>query len=220
MTSTRRQDRGGFLLAVALAALAGWVDAVGFVRWHGLFVSFMSGNSTTLGASASGDWSAAVAPARAIATFLVGVVAGEMLDDPEGRWGRALVLGTEAALLWIGFWASAAGQSEVWTASCLGFAMGLQNAPARHAGRVSVGITYVTGTIVHVGRSLAKALQGRADWLDGAPYLGLWIGFLTGAALGAAIARVSEDWALALAAGLVTVLAAGSVLVSRAAASW
>ena len=37
------------LIAAALAALAGYVDAVGFIASGGLFVSFMSGNSTRLG---------------------------------------------------------------------------------------------------------------------------------------------------------------------------
>jgi len=36
------------VVAVALAALAGYVDVIGFLKIGGLFVSFMSGNSTRL----------------------------------------------------------------------------------------------------------------------------------------------------------------------------
>ena len=48
---------GGLALAFPLIALAGWVDALGVVQWHGLYASFMSGNSTALGAAPTvGDW--------------------------------------------------------------------------------------------------------------------------------------------------------------------
>jgi len=47
-------------LACALSALAGYVDAIGFLHLGGLFVSFMSGNSTRLGVSlADGQWETA-----------------------------------------------------------------------------------------------------------------------------------------------------------------
>ena len=44
-------------LACALSALAGYVDGIGYLHLGGLFVSFMSGNSTRLGVSlAAGEW--------------------------------------------------------------------------------------------------------------------------------------------------------------------
>ena len=42
MLDTRRN----ISLACALSALAGYVDAIGFLHLGGLYVSFMSGNST------------------------------------------------------------------------------------------------------------------------------------------------------------------------------
>jgi uncharacterized membrane protein YoaK (UPF0700 family) len=38
-------------LACALSALAGYVDGIGYLHLGGLFVSFMSGNSTRMGVS-------------------------------------------------------------------------------------------------------------------------------------------------------------------------
>ena len=40
-----------------MTAIAGWVDAQGFLALQGIFVSFMSGNTTLLGiALAPGNW--------------------------------------------------------------------------------------------------------------------------------------------------------------------
>ena len=44
-------SRANIALACALSALAGYVDAIGFLHLGGLFVSFMSGNSTRMGVS-------------------------------------------------------------------------------------------------------------------------------------------------------------------------
>ena len=40
------ESRRNLLLACALSALAGYVDSIGYLHLGGLFVSFMSGNST------------------------------------------------------------------------------------------------------------------------------------------------------------------------------
>jgi len=52
----RRYDRPLIAAAVALAALAGFVDALGFLGLGGFFVSFMSGNTTRFGVAVGSDW--------------------------------------------------------------------------------------------------------------------------------------------------------------------
>ena len=55
-------SRRNIALACALSALAGYVDGIGFLHLGGLFVSFMSGNSTRMGVSlAEGHWLGAIA---------------------------------------------------------------------------------------------------------------------------------------------------------------
>jgi uncharacterized membrane protein YoaK (UPF0700 family) len=43
-------EETGLALVVCLTLIGGYVDATAFVRFGGLFVSFMSGNSTRLAA--------------------------------------------------------------------------------------------------------------------------------------------------------------------------
>ncbi|HBV13129.1 MAG TPA: DUF1275 domain-containing protein, partial [Brevundimonas sp.] len=64
-------------LALLLAALAGYVDSLGFLHLGGVFVSFMSGNSTRLAVSlAEGRWQAAGAVAGVLALFVLGAMLG------------------------------------------------------------------------------------------------------------------------------------------------
>ena len=73
MVPTMLDSRRNVVLACALSALAGYVDGIGFLHLGGLFVSFMSGNSTRLGVSlAQGDWSNAAAALGLIALFVTG----------------------------------------------------------------------------------------------------------------------------------------------------
>src|SRR3546814_18893769 len=74
-----RFDRSQQALAAGVSALAGFIDAIGFVESGGFFVSFMTGNSTRLAVGAA-EWTEAGLIAGAIhALFLAGVVAGSLI---------------------------------------------------------------------------------------------------------------------------------------------
>ena len=62
--------------------------------------------------------------------------------------------------------------------------MGTENTTVERDGEVSIGLTYMTGTLVKLGQRIAGALMGgpRLAWL---PYALLWLGLVTGAVTGA-----------------------------------
>src|SRR6266566_240509 len=73
-------SRRNITLACALSALAGYVDGIGFLHLGGLFVSFMSGNSTRMGVSlAEGHWLGAIEALGLVALFVVGAAAGSLI---------------------------------------------------------------------------------------------------------------------------------------------
>ena len=81
--------------------------------------------------------------------------------------------------------------------------MGVQNAAVHKAEGISVALTYVTGTLVHVGRGIAKALRGEAPWHAVLPFVGLVGGpGRPAASSGAMIAARSLALALLVAAGV------------------
>jgi len=172
------------MLAATLSALAGYVDAVGFMTLGGFFVSFMSGNSTRLGVGLSlGEWEQAGIAFGLIVLFVVGVVTGATAARRFGEERRSVVLAVEAVLLLIGAGLCTLGWRELGMAAVV-MAMGVENAVFQRQGDVGVGLTYMTGTLVRMGQRIATALHGGARW-DWVPFLMLWTGLAVGGAIGA-----------------------------------
>ena len=204
-----------FALAICLAALAGFVDATGFITFHGLFVSFMSGNSTEGAVDAVAGGAHLLGIVRAIGVFVGGVTLGELVGSTSKRWGQPLVLLLEALCLWSAVGVDRLGGGEL-VAALLGFAMGVQNASMHKADGSNVALTYVTGTLVHVGQKLAGALRGIQPWSDIVPFAGLWLGLVCGGVAGAVVTRYDGWVALVVAATAGSALTAWTAIVAAA----
>jgi uncharacterized membrane protein YoaK (UPF0700 family) len=195
-------------LAVALTAVAGWVDAIGFLRLGHYFVSFMSGDSTQLAVSSlSRKWQDAAGAGSIVALFVAGVIAGRLLAKSAGEWGRPVVLLIEALLLVL---AATAGSSSAAVTVPIVLAMGVQNAAIDKERAATMGLSYVTGTLVHLGDRLADALHTgdpatRWGWL---PHLAHWLGLVGGAACGALTYNLLERKALLCPAVIAAIIAA------------
>jgi uncharacterized membrane protein YoaK (UPF0700 family) len=184
MVLTMLDSRRNVALACALSALAGYVDGIGFLHLGGLFVSFMSGNSTRMGVSlAQGDWSNAAAALGLVALFVVGAAAGSLIVFGRGANRQPWVLLVEASLLAVAALCYTVGLSNAAVAAMV-LAMGLENAVFQIEGGAGLGLTYVTGALVKVGQHLAAALTGGARWAW-LPNLLLWAALVAGSVCGA-----------------------------------
>ena len=182
--TTMLDSRRNVSLACALSALAGYVDGIGFLHLGGLFVSFMSGNSTRMGVSlAEGHWIAAAEALGLIALFVIGAAAGSLIVLGRGINRQPWVLLAEALLLVASALCYASGLSNAAVAAIV-LAMGLENAVFQIDGGAGLGLTYVTGALVKVGQLAAEALTGGARWAW-APNLLLWAALVTGSLCGA-----------------------------------
>jgi uncharacterized membrane protein YoaK (UPF0700 family) len=171
-------------LACALSALAGYVDGIGFLHLGGLFVSFMSGNSTRMGVSlADGQWLRAAEALGLIALFVAGAAMGCLIVLGRGVHRQPWVLLAEAALLAAAALCYAFGFANAAVAAIV-LAMGLENAVFQIDGGAGLGLTYVTGALVKVGQQIAAVLSGgpRFGWL---PNLLLWAALVAGSLCGA-----------------------------------
>lgn len=205
-----RYDRRAIILAACFSGLAGYIDALGFITLGGFFVSFMTGNTTRLGIELAGGHGGGILLAGAIlALFVGGVVLGTLI----GHWARrrrpmavlafvTLCLVVSAGLDTSGF---------TMTAICLlAVAMGSENAVFQRDGEVTIGLTYMTGTLVKMGQRIAAALLGGPPLAFMRHFL-LWLGLLGGAIAGAAAHRLvglDAIWLAAAASCAMTVAAA------------
>jgi uncharacterized membrane protein YoaK (UPF0700 family) len=192
-----------FGLVLGIVGLAGFVDAYSFVEFKELFVSFMSGNTTSLGAAlAEHDVGRGWQLAQIIGLFVGGVVLGTLLHGWAGpRWAAPVLLALVAALLLLAHAYPALG------AGGLTLAMGVLNASVHKIGDLQVSLTFFTGALVKLGTGLANLLSGRAKSWEWLWQLALWSCFLGGTVGGAALAMHQPHAALPLAAGFSLALA-------------
>jgi uncharacterized membrane protein YoaK (UPF0700 family) len=175
--------RRNVLLACTLSALAGYVDGIGFLHLGGLYVSFMSGNSTRMGvALAEGQWVAAAAPLGLIVLFVIGAAAGSLIVLGHGVHRQPWLLLAEALLLAAGALAYAF-DLPIAAVAAIVLAMGLENAVFQIEGGAGLGLTYVTGALVKVGQLAAAALKGGPRW-GWVSNLLLWAALAAGSVLG------------------------------------
>jgi len=169
-----------------LAASAGCVDAVGFLQFGEVFVSFMSGNSTEFGVSlARGEYRDAASNALPIVMFVAGSCLGGLAAHFAGRRAFRVVMLLEVVLLTLAVLLPGQPQQVSVAFVLVVLAMGAQNAALNRTAAAGVGVTYVTGTLAKLGRELAARLLGqqkRARQLSFHAWL--WLSFTAGGLTG------------------------------------
>jgi uncharacterized membrane protein YoaK (UPF0700 family) len=159
-------------LAIALTAVAGSVDAIGYVVLFHVFTANMTGNTVGIGLGlVEHDWWLLARRGFAVPTFLIGMLwsrfAVHVGRMRHWRHTAAILFGSEALLLAafavFGLLLVPGGRVEN-EASLIYFvliglltlAMGIQNASLSHFGPLSVRTTHVTGNLATLADRMAK----------------------------------------------------------------
>ncbi|WP_316199276.1 MULTISPECIES: YoaK family protein [unclassified Bradyrhizobium] len=143
-------DLRNLVLALALSALAGFFDGIGFLHLGGLFVSFMSGNSTRMSVSlAEAQWWEAAYAAGLIGLFVAGAALGSLIMRLRSAYAQSLLLVVEGGLLVAATLCHLKGLPQSAVAGIV-VAMGLENAACQIGGAGGLGLTYVSGALVKV----------------------------------------------------------------------
>jgi uncharacterized membrane protein YoaK (UPF0700 family) len=207
-----------FALSVVLAAITGFVDAVGFASLLGVFPANQSGNMIFLGMAIGGHGPApGWRTATAIVSFglgaAIGFLAGRRL---RGRWRGPVLLGSELFLLLLVAVITGPIALDHPEVGLTGFtvivltsaAMGVQTEAIRHVAGVAIATTYESGSLVRIGEVISAPFRhgGEPRYAKHLAVLAsVILAYLGGAALGATnIGR--WDWSLLVPCAVLAVL--------------
>ena len=181
-----------------VVALAGAVDALVMMHAHDLLAVYMTGNTSKLAdALTKGLWSHASPLLCIVATFFVATTLAAWLGKRVAAWRATVILclcaaGLAAASLLAG------EEYSLLTICLIAAAMGVLNQVKSDQS----GVTFITGTLVSVGRHVA-------DWRLRDASLGAmrWLSFLLGACAGAVLDVSLKSAALAVLASVAALCA-------------
>lgn len=192
-------------VAVVLAAVAGYVDAVSFSQLFGVFPANQSGNVILAGiAIGNGDWGQLWRPVLAIVAFGLGVAVAVALTDRWDPQPRRRVLVLVELVLLIAYTIPAVrvvtshpmvgGPGAAALLLVGAVAMGVQTDAVRRVAGRQVATTYQTGAITRLAETAIRAVRGTTPSSDRAGVTValltvVLLGYLGGAAIGQFVGR-------------------------------
>jgi uncharacterized membrane protein YoaK (UPF0700 family) len=146
--AARLPSAAPLLVGAVLAAIAGWVDTLGFLGLQGVFTAHVTGNFVLLGTGLAGDTGAVAVKLLVLPAFVAGVACAAGTHAIRRGTASLLLLFEVAALA--GF-LLAGLRASPWLAACAGaFAMGVQNAQSRLSLSSAGATTAMTGNVTQL----------------------------------------------------------------------
>lgn len=213
--SIKMQER----LAIFLALIAGYIDAIGLIQWK-TYVSFMSGNTTSLGAAIStGKSGIIITSVTIILCFLIGIYAGTCLSLSRKIKNQTLIFYLVSVILIlytiIAYFFNISTFSSI---VIVGFSMGMMNTIVTSVGKQNVNTDFVTGTLNSLARNTAMVtmtddkMEKKESTSNAIHLLLLWIGFLSGAFIAPFLLGYFGKWTLMIPALLLMIC---GILISK-----
>jgi len=187
-------------LSLGLAFVGGYCDAAGYVLAK-TFTGHITGTLVLAAISVAGhDWRTLLRHVLAIALFLTGVasilISERFNRRMPSRFFLPVVMGVEIVLISSAYFALSSHLTARFGVfvGCMSLALGLQNGAFSQAGGISIHTTYLTGMITSLLKTEAQRRSSEKTTRDGetsdqkAKLLGgIWLAFVLGATVGAAI---------------------------------
>lgn len=170
------------------AFTAGFADIIGLKKLNGFFMSFMTGNTTSMAIKlANAEWSAVLELLLVIGFYIVGSAIGNRVARQYQHRAAQAILTVEIifALLVSVFSFFYSG----WLlAPLLALIMGIQAAAHFYVRNIDLGRGYIDAIIYQFGVALAESFRHKRSWVDTGIYAFSIITFAIGCAAGMAVA--------------------------------
>jgi uncharacterized membrane protein YoaK (UPF0700 family) len=144
--------RAGRIAATALALVAGFVDAYGYLGWH-VFGANMTGNTIIFAISLYSNVERAYLPLLLIAVFFAGAALGRAITE---RFKSHAALYAEAASLAVAAFAPGYAALPI-----IALAMGMQNTALSTFAGVAANTSFLSGDYTKLGQAVADLTMGR-----------------------------------------------------------
>jgi len=192
-------------LAILLAFIAGYIDAVGLIKWK-TYVSFMSGNTTQLGtAIETGTVEVISSSLCVIGSFVSGIYLGTCLSQCQRQRKFSskffIVAGILITYSIVGSYYQIPNYSSL---VIIGFSMGMMNTIVTSVGKQNVNTDFVTGTLNSLAKNsamytMSNSKEDRTTYRSNTiRLLILWIGFILGAFIAPMLLDMLTKWTLLL----------------------
>ena len=208
-----RAERTLLQLAVMLAALAGMVNAIGFLAFGHVFLASPDSNATVLGANLPQSYAVALFAGVMVLSFVAGVTLMTLIAHRAGQFRRTLVLLTTALVLvavFIAYQAHVAFAPAVLLAMAMGGAHCVFERDSAHLQEAMSP----SAQVARFGEALAGERNG-ADHRQIGMHASFWLAFLFGGLLGAGAWMTLDAGSFAVAAGVTGVLTLRTWLIER-----
>src|SRR5579884_3747608 len=203
-------------VAVTLAAVAGFLDVVGYLTLAKLFTAHMTGNTSKLGVSLGhGTLGAALPLAVAPPLFAAGIAAGTLLVDARRR-SSPLVLQAMLVATFMAIGVSARRHGETFASpypyyvleACATVALGLQTAALTDIGGTTIRTSYVSGVLTNLTQGAVRRLRRRDTDKPLALLSTILLAYLSGATAAAFTLHELGLWCLGFPLAVLLALAA------------
>lgn len=161
-------DKTEFLTVTFLAAIAGFVDAVGYLTLSHIYTANMSGNSVAIGIQlASQNWPEMLRRLWPVVVFVAGMLFCRILVEIGARQKFRYIVSVttlcEIGLILPVFLQNSRHPAQTLYVALLAIAMGVQNAALKHVQSATVHTGFVTGVLLNSMVQLTKYLTWLYD---------------------------------------------------------